>query len=302
MTAILTIEATGVRVAIPDSGIVLGRGPNERGGTFHPVDHRAASRYHCRISRADDGWRIEDLDSANGTFVDEAAAMPMLPLRTGSVLRLGHGAVVALVARFDDDTPVAQKDGGRVARIEGERNAAVAELEDLKRQLDTARADATELRARLDQAQTIRSVAEEREVQARARERDARVEADTNWSELAIAREQLAEAVAARADLTNELVGAREKIVLNETRENDTMRMLRLELRSRVDHAQQIETELSRRNARVGELEVALRSAEDNRDRALSEVQSLAARLEELERVAQVQSNLLLERAPVAKP
>lgn len=41
------------------------------------LDDRAVSRHHARITRQDDGYYIEDLDSKNGTFVNgEAVSAP----------------------------------------------------------------------------------------------------------------------------------------------------------------------------------------------------------------------------------
>lgn len=35
------------------------------------IDNRSVSRLHCRIKRKEDGWQLSDLDSHNGTFVND---------------------------------------------------------------------------------------------------------------------------------------------------------------------------------------------------------------------------------------
>jgi hypothetical protein len=55
------------------------------------------SRYHAQLRRVESSWLVYDLDSTNGTFVDEQRVLPSQPhiLRRGSVLRLGdHDFVV----------------------------------------------------------------------------------------------------------------------------------------------------------------------------------------------------------------
>ena len=52
------------------------------------------SRRHCRIAPADGGWAVEDLGSANGTFVAGARVEDVTPLSDGSRIELGFWAVV----------------------------------------------------------------------------------------------------------------------------------------------------------------------------------------------------------------
>lgn len=46
------------------------------------------SRRHCRIAPGEGGWTIEDLDSANGTFVD-GCRVTRAPLPDGARIELG---------------------------------------------------------------------------------------------------------------------------------------------------------------------------------------------------------------------
>lgn len=53
------------------------------------------SRQHCRVLIMDDGYLIvEDLDSANGTFVNDARVTGREVLRPGDVLRVGPATFV----------------------------------------------------------------------------------------------------------------------------------------------------------------------------------------------------------------
>ena len=47
-------------------GIVIGRDP----GSDIQIPDPAASRFHARLDLSESGWKITDLDSSNGTFVD----------------------------------------------------------------------------------------------------------------------------------------------------------------------------------------------------------------------------------------
>jgi hypothetical protein len=77
--------------------IILGRDLPE--GDFYAVDlssHRAqvlgVSRQHAVIHIADDDCMLEDLNSSNGTWLNEARLLPQqpVPLEKGDLIRLGH--------------------------------------------------------------------------------------------------------------------------------------------------------------------------------------------------------------------
>lgn len=48
------------------------------------------SRFHCEIEVRPDGMWVRDLDSANGTFVDDVPVTERTPLHKGQTLRLGE--------------------------------------------------------------------------------------------------------------------------------------------------------------------------------------------------------------------
>jgi len=77
--------------------IVLGRDLPE--GDFYAVDltaYRAqvlgVSRQHAVIHITEDGCTLEDLNSSNGTWLNEARLLPQQPvsLEKGDLIRLGH--------------------------------------------------------------------------------------------------------------------------------------------------------------------------------------------------------------------
>jgi hypothetical protein len=55
------------------------------------IDNQRVSRYHAQARWIDSVWLVYDLDSTNGTYVDNERIIPARPrpLRAGSVLRLG---------------------------------------------------------------------------------------------------------------------------------------------------------------------------------------------------------------------
>ena len=58
------------------------------------VPDALVSRRHIRIAPADDGWTVEDLGSANGTYVDGKRLEGITLLRDGSRIELGFWSVV----------------------------------------------------------------------------------------------------------------------------------------------------------------------------------------------------------------
>ena len=80
-------EAAGRRLD-PDPELVLGRVAEGDGRLDHDPD---ASRRHARVRRADDGTlEIEDLGSANGTWVNEERIEGVRALVPGDTVRIGQ--------------------------------------------------------------------------------------------------------------------------------------------------------------------------------------------------------------------
>ena len=53
------------------------------------VNNPAVSSHHCRLSLSDSGLRIEDLKSANGTYVNGQRVAGVVPVFSEDVVTLG---------------------------------------------------------------------------------------------------------------------------------------------------------------------------------------------------------------------
>jgi hypothetical protein len=63
------------------------------------LEDARVSRHHARVVRVDRGYVIEDLNSRNGTRVDERAVRDNAPLNEGSIIKIGDA-----VFRFTANT------------------------------------------------------------------------------------------------------------------------------------------------------------------------------------------------------
>lgn len=79
-------DVSGEPIVVNTSGIKIGRSA--------PADivvpHKSVSREHCLIGLANDELLVSDLNSTNGTFIDDARISRATVLPVGSVLRLGQ--------------------------------------------------------------------------------------------------------------------------------------------------------------------------------------------------------------------
>jgi pSer/pThr/pTyr-binding forkhead associated (FHA) protein len=73
-----------------DGPIVIGR----RAPADVVVKDALVSRQHCRVAPDGDGWLVEDLGSANGTYVDGTRVEGPTPLEHGTRIELGFWGVV----------------------------------------------------------------------------------------------------------------------------------------------------------------------------------------------------------------
>ena len=53
------------------------------------VDQPSVTWYHCRLSKTDDGYLLEDLGSTNGTYLNEEVLQSPRPLHPGDRVRIG---------------------------------------------------------------------------------------------------------------------------------------------------------------------------------------------------------------------
>lgn len=77
--------------------LVLGRDPRNS----IVIDHPQVSRRHARLIQRGDTWIIEDLDSTNGTFVNDRRLVGPHPLTTGDIVGLGE----AVLLTFQEGEP-----------------------------------------------------------------------------------------------------------------------------------------------------------------------------------------------------
>jgi TIR domain-containing protein/FHA domain-containing protein len=93
-------DANGEPIVVRVSGIKIGRSA--------PADivlsHKSVSREHCMIGLANDELLVTDLNSTNGTYIDDVRITRTTILPVGSVLRLGQLALRHLVhSQMDAD-------------------------------------------------------------------------------------------------------------------------------------------------------------------------------------------------------
>ncbi|MCE9636778.1 MAG: protein kinase [Planctomycetes bacterium] len=87
----------GAALALPVYPSVLGRDE----GCDLVVDDPRASRQHACFRFFDDAWQVRDLETSNGTFVNDRKVAGWTALRTGARVRVGRTELV-----FEDDAQV----------------------------------------------------------------------------------------------------------------------------------------------------------------------------------------------------
>ena len=60
------------------------------------------SRNHAALERTDLGWRVRDLDSSNGTFVNGIRVEQSAAVHPGDVIEVGHSRLRLLTDGGDD--------------------------------------------------------------------------------------------------------------------------------------------------------------------------------------------------------
>ncbi len=80
---------------LKDASTTIGR---DKGNGLQIKD-RSMSRKHCRIDRTPTGWKVVDLGSRNGVFINDEKH-PERDLRTGDILKIGN-----IPVEFEDDAP-----------------------------------------------------------------------------------------------------------------------------------------------------------------------------------------------------
>jgi len=104
-------------IVIGSSGLKVGR----KAPADVILSHKSVSREHCIIGLANDELLVTDLNSTNGTYIDDVRITRATILPVGSVLRLGE---VSLKHAVRPNPEAEQR--GRVANTRAERIAATS--------------------------------------------------------------------------------------------------------------------------------------------------------------------------------
>lgn len=90
----------GRRVTVDRFPFVIGRGSR----AHLPLTTEKASRAHAQIERVDGAWRVVDLESANGTFLNGERLTAPRALTSGDVIGVGEVELEWHVLRADGPT------------------------------------------------------------------------------------------------------------------------------------------------------------------------------------------------------
>lgn len=79
-----------IELIVDQDNYTIGRKPGEVNGLI--TFNKAIGRVHCRIVRSTHGFKLEDLGSANGTFLNRQKLMPNKPvsINNGDIIRLAN--------------------------------------------------------------------------------------------------------------------------------------------------------------------------------------------------------------------
>ena len=89
------ILASGQSIELVKDTYSVGRAANSDVVISDP----SVSRAHCRLSRTNAGWVVEDLSSQNGTFVNDKRIARATPLREGDVVRVGAVGILTAASQ-----------------------------------------------------------------------------------------------------------------------------------------------------------------------------------------------------------
>ncbi|WP_062070586.1 FHA domain-containing protein FhaB/FipA [Demequina sediminicola] len=87
--AVISGPLKGTTIPLGTAPILIGRSPT----CTLVIDDDYCSAKHCRIFPENDEWRIEDLGSTNGTFLDNQRVSDPMPFKRGDSVRLGATAL-----------------------------------------------------------------------------------------------------------------------------------------------------------------------------------------------------------------
>ena len=99
---------TDVFRLVPGQSVTIGRAPTNQ----IVVQDERCSRTHAELFVSNGQWTLRDLDSRNGTAIDEQAVSEDFPLSPGNVIRIGHTQLIFvhnLSQAFSDPSLAAPK-------------------------------------------------------------------------------------------------------------------------------------------------------------------------------------------------
>jgi pSer/pThr/pTyr-binding forkhead associated (FHA) protein len=115
-------DSKGERHQLSDAGMTIGRG---RGNGLDLRDDRKVSRSHAELRLSDGQWSLVDLNSRNGTFVNQRPIL-QCPLRDGDQIQIGDATLGFVV---DDDEHETEIDES------GKNTGSMPELSDREREI-----------------------------------------------------------------------------------------------------------------------------------------------------------------------
>lgn len=87
---LVTMNAPRIELKVTKDEFIIGKKVSQVDGAV--TFNRMISRVHCKVSRKSDGYKVTDLNSANGTFINQERLVPeqAYPVRNGDVVRMAN--------------------------------------------------------------------------------------------------------------------------------------------------------------------------------------------------------------------
>jgi pSer/pThr/pTyr-binding forkhead associated (FHA) protein len=105
---------TGHTFTLGTDPVIIGReGPSAKFVIADP----AVSRRHAQISRQEDGYMIEDLNSTNGTFINAQRVVGAVPLAPGDLIELGTAVTLSYDTLDLDNVTMLALNQGKVGEL-----------------------------------------------------------------------------------------------------------------------------------------------------------------------------------------
>lgn len=88
--SLVTMNAPRIELKVTKDEFIIGKKASRVDGAV--TFNRMISRVHCKVSRKSDGYMVTDLNSANGTFLNQERLIPeqAYPVKNGDVVRMAN--------------------------------------------------------------------------------------------------------------------------------------------------------------------------------------------------------------------